>query len=191
MPRAWDKLDLEGGGLQSMNQQLVQRMRRRGTAYALWLLFPLGAHRVYLQSRGAALVYAGLSAASLILWLALGSDWALLPFAAELLFAFYDLLWIDRRVSELNKALRMSLYMGTGAAPPRGYRGRYPDADSAQAQFGDYLAEKERERAGHQPVRPDAEAPAGKRPPPSFAEQERMLREIAREKKQRRERDED
>ncbi len=183
MPRAWDKLDLEGGGLQSMNQQLVQRMRRRGTAYALWLLFPLGAHRIYLQSRGASLLYAGLSACAVVLWLTVGNRWAMLPLAAELGLALYDLLWIDRRVPALNKALRMSLYLGTGAAPPSGYRGRYPDAGAAQAQFGDYLAEKEGERAGHQPVSGGEAARPPKRKAPSFAEQERLLRELAREKK--------
>jgi hypothetical protein len=64
------------------------------------------------------------------------------------LAAGWDAFWIDRRVTLLNKTLRREAYLGHGAAPPAGYRGRDPDAGASRA--------------------------------PSFAEQERLLRELAR-----------
>lgn len=65
--------------------------------------------------------------------------------------AVYDLYWIDRRVVALNKAIRRRIYLSQGAAPPPGYRGR---------EFGE-------------------RTPAGRAP--SFAEQERLLRALAKD----------
>jgi hypothetical protein len=74
-----------------------------------------------------------------------------------LLLALYDLVWIDRRVVALNKRIRRDVYLSTGTAPPDGYKGRYMED-----------ADKE-EQAPRGP---------GKRVL-SFAEQERLLRELA------------
>lgn len=184
MAKAWEKIDLEGAGLQAMNQRLVQRLKRRPTAYALWLAFPLGAHRFYLESRPAGLAYLALSALAMIGWLApFDTRWAVVPLAAAAMFALYDLFWIERRVVALNKQLRMAAYLGGGAAPPPGYRGRYTeDEATAAGELADYVREKERERAGHQPV--DAAGETGRRQKaPSFAEQEAMLRELAKRRR--------
>lgn len=181
MSKAWEKIDLEGAGLQAVNQQLVRRLKRRRSAYLLWLLFPLGAHRVYLESRPGSLVYAALTAFALVAWIApVDWRWALLPVTAALGFALYDLFWIDRRVVEINKQLRMAAYLGGGAAPPAGYRGRYTDDDAARSGLDEYVREKEQERGGHQPVDGRAAGPGKKAP--SFAEQEAMLRELAKRK---------
>lgn len=104
MKRSWKRLDLEGGGLQAANLRLARTLRRRGVAYALWLAFPLGAHRWYLKEPWGALAYCGLSAAA-----------AFLPAlaAAAAAFALFDLWWIDRRVTALNKRLRMQAFLGS------------------------------------------------------------------------------
>ena len=179
MSQSWKKLDLEGAGLQHVNIVLARRLKKRPAAYGLWLLFPLGAHRFYLEERIGASVYGALSALALILWLTLHTRYALAPLLAALAFAVYDLLWIDRRLVALNKKIRMNLYLRAGAAPPPGYRGRYTD-DQAQDLIDDYIVVKESERPGVQPVRPDTPDHGGKKRAPSFAEQEAMLRELAK-----------
>ncbi|MDE2090207.1 MAG: TM2 domain-containing protein, partial [Gammaproteobacteria bacterium] len=127
MNQSWKKHDLEGAGLQQVNIVLASRLKKRAAAYGLWLLFPLGAHRLYLEERIGASAYGALSALALILWLTLPTRYALAPLLAALAFAAYDLLWIDRRLVALNKTIRMNLYLRAGAAPPPGYRGRYTD----------------------------------------------------------------
>lgn len=180
MAKAWEKIDLEGAGLQSVNQQLVHRLKRRARAYALWLLFPLGAHRLYLQSRPFAVLYTALTALTIILWMAAPDPrWGLLPLAAAGLLALYDLWWIDGRITALNKQLRMELYLGAGAAAPPGYRGRYVD-EPDESPLEEYRREKEQERAGHQPVSGTA---TPSRKAPSFSEQEAMLRDLAKRRK--------
>jgi hypothetical protein len=143
----WQARDLGGGGLQSANLALARRLKRRGQAYALLALAPLGLHRAYLDSPRGAWAWRGAAAAAL--GLALWQPVAGLVAAAALLAAaLADAVWIDRRVTALNKAARRAVYLGHGADPPPGYAGR------------------------------DAEAAVGRAP--SFAEQERMLRELAR-----------
>lgn len=73
--------------------------------------------------------------------------------------AVYDIAWIDRRVVALNKAIRKQVYLSQGEGPPPGYRGREGDEDAA-----------------------------GQRAP-SFAEQERLLRELSRATDARKPRD--
>lgn len=181
MPEAWKGLDLGGEGLQSLNLRLSREMRRRPLAYALALGFPLGLHRLYLKSPAGAALYWVLSTAAVAAWLWLGGAWAAGAALAELALLAFDLVWIDRRVVAYNKALRMRRYLRAGARPPAGYRGRYTEQD----ELADYLREKAGERAGHQPVDFKAleGAPRDARRPPSFAEQEAMLRELARAKK--------
>lgn len=181
MSEAWKGLNLGGEGLQTLNLRLNREMKRRVPAYGLALAFPLGLHRLYLSSPGGALLYWTLTVSTLAAWLWLGPAWAAAPAVAELALLAFDLLWIDRRVVAYNKALRMRQFLRPGARPPKDYRGRYTDED----ELAGYLREKEGERAGHQPV--DLHAAergqgSGKHIP-SFAEQEAMLRELARSKK--------
>lgn len=182
MKKAWKTIDLEGDGLQTVNQRLSTALKRRGLAYAGWLLFLLGIHRHYLDAHGSALLYPLLTALCGATWFLLHSPWALLPGLAIAALAVYDLFWIDRRLTRLNKAIRMHLYLGAGAAAPAGYRGRYTE-EGGDTELGDYLREKEKERAGILPVEPDTGAGRPRRKVPSFAEQEAMLRELARQRR--------
>lgn len=184
MGRAWKKLDLRGAGLQSLNVRLAHALKRRAWAYLLWPLFPTGAHRLYLESRAGAATYLALSTACLGLWLGAGPLPALAAALPEAALAVFDLVWIDRRCVKLNKALRMKLYLGAGAAPPEGYRGRHPEGDPLQ----DYLQAKEGERAGHAPSgAAPTRRPSGRIP--SFREQERLLRELGRRRNRNTDRD--
>jgi len=176
MARAWEKLDLEGSGLQSANRRLVRRLKRRITAYFLWVLFPVGGHRIYLEDVPRALIYTGLSAATVVLYWAFAHWFALAPAVIAVAWALCDLVWIDRRITRLNKHIRMGEYLRPGSTPPPGFRGRYTD----DLDLAEYTRGKERERGGH-PAAAAAATAAGKRAP-SFAEQERMLRELTKPK---------
>lgn len=190
MGKAWQQLNLGGGGLQAVNALLAAQMRSRTRAYLAWLLFPLGLHRFYLGERRGGVVFLLLSlATALTAWLA-PAWWWLAPASALLGFALHDLVWIDRRVTSCNKVLRMQLFLRKGRTPPRDYRGRYTDdadAPTVTQHLADYQALKERERAGHGP----REAVTGAAPTsvrtrqPSFHEQEAMLRELAKRRQRR------
>lgn len=156
MSEAWKRIDLDGGGLQAANRRLASRLRSRRVAYLLWLGFALGAHRFYLRDLvgGIACCLASLATLALVL----STSWAGVAAALGLLaWALADLWWIDRRVTRLNKALRIETYLGAGPGAPAGYRGRFVDGDEAQK----------------------ASAPRA----PGFAEQERLLADIARRKR--------
>lgn len=161
MSEAWRNLDLEGGGLQAANLQLARLLKRRARAYALLAAFPLGLHRGYLdEPRGAW----GYRALSLLAAAGFVAGWAWLGWAAAAALAgwvAFDLRWIDDRVAAVNKRLRMRVYLRQGAGPPPGFRGRYTDDAPAGEPGG---------------------KPAGDGRAPSFAEQERLLRELARRK---------
>lgn len=155
MNPSWKQKNLAGGGLQSANIRLARLLKRRRTAYALLLLFPLGAHRAYLEDRREALLYCLGSVAavmSLISGAALVS-WALAALLAGA--ALLDIRWIENAVVRINKRLRMEVYMSQTAGAPAGYRGRFVDDPTRAA---------------------DAAREAR---PPSFAEQERQLRDDA------------
>ncbi len=183
MSEAWKHLDLHGGGLQTLNLLMTRYQRRRGRAYLLWLAFPLGLHRFYLRSP-LAWLYPGLSLVATAATLGLGPAWGLGTALPLLGLALYDLLTLEAQVNAFNKALRMQLYLGQGAAPPPGYRGRYGGEEQV---LQDYLQEKERERAGHQPVEPlDAKTEEGKKVF-SFAEQEALLKAMHQRRQKARE----
>lgn len=177
MGEAWKELDLGGEGLQSANIRLAGLLKRRGRAYALLALFPLGLHRDYLDDRRMGWVFRALTGAALVS-LALGPTWVAAGFATALaLLALHDLRWIDDRVAALNKALRRKVYLSQGKGAPPGYRGRYTDAG-----LGDTLHEQETERPGNLPPAGEALQDPRRRAP-SFAEQEALLREIERRKR--------
>ncbi len=177
MAKAWKVLDLEGGGLQAANLILARRMKKASWAYFLWLFFPLGAHCLYLAAPRRAALYWAFTLLPLLAAYLTSTTLALVLALPVLALALYDLRWIDRRRVELNKQIRMQVYLRQSSGPPSGFRGRYTD----DADLGGYLAEKEKERGGHQPVSP--QTPGAAKRAPSFAEQEAMLRELAKKKK--------
>jgi len=156
MRSAWRDLDLAGGGLQEANRELARSLRSRRIAYLLWLFFPLGAHRFYLAEPIGGLVYVAASA-TLAAFHALGwTGAAVAPAALLVSLAAFDLWWTDRRVTALNKRLRMQAYLRPVPGAPPGFEGRLTDA-------GDAAASR----------------------PASFSEQERLLAEIERAKRDR------
>ncbi len=110
MSDAWKRFDLSGGGLQQANLRLAAALRRRRTAYLLWLAFPLGAHRAYLRDRAGAWAYRLASAAALGLLL-VDARAAGIAALALLAAALYDLARLDARITRLNKAIRMQVYL--------------------------------------------------------------------------------
>ena len=171
MAKAWTRLSLDGEGLQSTNLALARVRKNRVTAYGLWLIFPVGAHAFYLRKPLRAVLYGATSASVLLAWTLHAPRVALGLASVEMLLALYDLYWIDRRVTALNKLIRMQVSLRPGAASksPEGYRGRYPDDD-----LDAWVRIKEQERAGHQVL--PAQAAARNLRAPSFAEQEAQLR---------------
>lgn len=178
MSKAWKRIDLEGQGLQSANIQLAGLLKRRARAYWLLLPFPLGLHRAYLEDSRGAWIYRLASLGALALLFFGRPLPAALVAALLAAFALYDLRWIEDRVARINKALRMQVYLHQGQGAPRGFKGHYTDAG-----IEDYLKLKEQERAGHRA--PAAEQPEPGSRVPSFAEQERLLKELAKSKPRR------
>ena len=159
MSDAWKNLDLGGGGLQSANLRLATLLKKRRTAWLLACAFPLGLHHDYLADpRGAWSLRAVTLLAAGALWY--GSVAVAIALAAVLLgWALVDTQWIERRRVKVNRQLRMQVYLGQGGGAPAGFRGHYA---------GD-------EPASDQPARLTGRAS-------SFAEQERLLRELGRRK---------
>jgi hypothetical protein len=147
---AWRGLDLGGGGLQAANIRLARTLKRRSRAYGLLAAFPLGLHRSYLDDPRGAWLYRGATALAVI---GVFVDWRFAVVLAALIAAalVHDIFWIERRVVALNKAIRTQVYLSQAPGAPEGFRGRYTD---------------------------DSE-PARAARVPSFAEQERLLRELA------------
>lgn len=172
MGKAWTKLDLEGGGLQSANLRLAALLRKRGTAYALLALFPSGLHRDYLRDRRGAWLYRAGSLFCIAAFLFSQPAVSGVLFALLAAAALRDLFGTERLVAQFNKQLRMQIYINQTEGAPQGFKGRYSD-DA----LDEYLQIKDQERAGGEPHA----APAHGRPSrvPSFAEQEKLLRELA------------
>ena len=149
---SWKQIDLAGGGLQSANIRLARLLKRRRIAYALLLLFPLGAHRLYLEDRRGALLYC-LGSAAVILSLSAGAAPVAYAAGAVLLVCtLFDVRWIDSALTRINKRLRVEVYMSQTAGAPAGYQGRF-----ATDRDGNDSSQEERV--------------------PSFSEQERQLRD--------------
>ncbi|MHB0887461.1 TM2 domain-containing protein [Acidithiobacillus sp.] len=198
MPKAWEKLDLQGAGVQSLQIRLRKLQKKTLWGYLFWLLFPFGAHRFYLE-RPWAWAYPLGTALTITLALS-GMPWAALLPGALLLFAgATDLSRIRDWQSAYNKELRKAAWFSKQApAAPAHYGGRENDGPSAdqewQKEIQQYTRSKEAERAGH----PAAGIPAGKESESkgpknkgfttgkralSFAEQERLLAEMAKARK--------
>jgi hypothetical protein len=161
MSSRWRQLDLSGGGLQSANLRLAALLRKRGIAYALVALFPLGLHRDYLHDRRGAWLYRAGTLAGVAL-LVLEQPWlATALLAVGALFAIRDLARMEDDIARVNKRLRMEVYLSQTTGVPAGFRGRYTDEPQTDA----------RPPAGGESASPQEM--------PSFEEQERRLRESA------------
>lgn len=173
MRKAWNELDLAGGGLQTANRALVRQLKRGTWAYALWLAFPLGLHALYLRAWRRAALYLALTFACVAAY-ALARERVAAVFALALVvLAALDLWWIERRRVQVNKTIRMALYLRPGVPVPANFRGRFRDDASEGTD--------DREREGT--AAPDAARSTDR--PRSFAEQEAALRERARDTKNR------
>ena len=176
MSKAWTKLDLGGGGLQSANLRLAALLRKRATAYALLALFPLGMHRHYLHDRRGAWLYRGGSLLTIAAYLLGEPAISIALLTALAACALYDLFRIDDTVARINKQLRMQVYLSQTSGAPQGFKGHYSDDT-----LDDYLKIKDREHAG--PVPQPAPGRHQTSRVPSFAEQEKLLRELAATRK--------
>jgi hypothetical protein len=161
MSEAWKALDLEGGGLQQANLRLARMLRRRGVTYALLAAFPLGLHRDYLQDRRGAWLYRLGTAAAIVVTLVGGILPGGVIALALAIAAIFDLARVDATVANVNKRLRMQVFLKQTPGAPAGFRGHYTDAPIEACSDGE-----------------DA-LPNSAARPPSFAEQEEALRRIA------------
>lgn len=177
MPTGWKRLDLKGGGLQDTNLRLARALRRRPTAWLLLAGAPVGLHRLYLGDRRGALACLVLTLASaLVGWTvsAIGTLALLVPLALTAVEAFR----LETLIAHANRRIRMELFLRKDAVPPAGYRGRsFGAAEDAREEMEHYLREKDKEAPGHQAP---GNAPGPGRRRLSFAEQERLLKELAR-----------
>ena len=179
MTNAWKQWDFSGAGLQSLNLELTKRLRKPAVAFGLWIGFALGLHAFYLHERPRGLAY--LAASLIVGSLALLAPWPV-PAAFGALYlaaALADLATLERRLTAYNKAMRLDLSLRKGTAPPPGFRGRYTDQD---VDIRDYVAVKERERAGHS-TEPGPAAPGRGARSRSFREQEAALQAYAKRRK--------
>lgn len=149
----WRELDLNGGGLQAANLRLAGTLRRRRTAYALMLAFPLGAHRWYLGEVRSAAWFPALTAAAIGGWLAGSAALALAALAALVALLGWDLYTLEDRITAVNKRLRMAVYLSQGTGAPAGFQGRFGNGTAA--------------------------ADPAQRRVPTLAEQEALLRDVA------------
>ncbi len=177
MSEAWKNLDLEGEGLQSANLKLVQKMKKRKQAYILLAFFPSGLHRDYLENPLGGWLYR-IATVACIATLATDHHWAAWTILGLMsAAALYDIRWVEDTVAAINKALRIQAYKAKSGAPaPKNFRGRYTDEG-----LDDYLEVKAQERGGHIPPGTDPALNSRSRAP-SFAEQEAMLKAIAKAK---------
>ena len=176
MHEAWKNLNLEGQGLQSANLRLVQLLKKRKVAYSWLCLFPSGMHRAYLDEARGAWLYRILTLAFVALFILGYNLPALAILVGQIGFALYDIRWIEDRIASLNKQLRMQVYLKQGSAAPKDFKGRYTDDG-----LDDYLKAKDQERGGHTPINIADQATSPSRVP-SFAQQEAMLKELAKAK---------
>lgn len=169
MNKRWTEFNLGGGGLQSANLQLAALLRKRSSAYALLALFPLGLHRDYLRDpRGAWLYRAGtgLAVASYLLGENMISAGVLAVLSVG---AIIDMLRLEHVIVRVNKQLRMQVYLRQTPGAPSDFKGRFGDERQ-----GDDL------RDNNQADVDQAQSESGHPRIPSFAEQEKLLREMAR-----------
>jgi len=179
MSKTWQNINLEADGLQSANLQFIKRQKKPLTAYVLWLLFPLGLHRFYLKSVASGLLYWLLT--SLALYLSITTSVPNVVFFLPVLaWAIYDLYWIRERTIELNKALRMQIFLGQNNSQT--LEQNKPTINS-QTLIHEYTQIKNAEAQNLQTPRTLTNHSTEKKRIPSIAEQERMLQAIRKKTK--------
>ncbi len=179
MPKAWEKLDLQGAGVQSLQIRLQKLQKKSLRSYLYWCLFPVGAHRFYLEQPWAWAF--PLASAGVIMLAFLGLIWGAIGLAVVLCaVALRDLSRVSLWISANNKELRKASWFAqqTPAAPPN-HQGRVDTGEQLaqwQRELQDYTQAKEGERIGHLATNAPTQkgfAPGQRRL--SFAEQERLL----------------
>ena len=188
MNEAWKNLDLEGEGLQSLSLRLSQQLKQRKKAYRLLVPFPLGLHRAYLDDPRGAWAYRLAFVLAVTAWMLHRPYIGLAVILLMTGFAVSDIRWIEDRIAKLNKAMRMAAWKNRPATVPTGFRGRYTDdspEESGQTEatstLDDWIRLKETERGGH--VQPGRDPAYNSRTrAPSIAQQEALLRELAKKK---------
>ena len=175
MSEYWKTQDLEGNGLQTINQQFSRLKRNTKTAYLLSTLFPLGAHQFYLKTPSAAYIFISLTAITIITAF-YSITIAAIFFLAELILLIRDIINMDSRVVQFNKQLKMNLSLQSNTAPPPNYRGRY----TKETPIEDYMKIKDTEITAFEKKTGSTENTRVY----SFAEQEALLKEMSKNKKQ-------
>ncbi|WP_234982826.1 NINE protein [Ectothiorhodosinus mongolicus] len=147
LKKSWKQMNLRGAGLQAVNASLTRQMRHRRTAYLLLLLAPLGLHRFYLKE-----LWGGVAYLLLAVLLILGLVTANIPFAlmagvAIVVFLVFDAFWIDRRVNDYNKSLRMRIFLqpgkNTGEEKPTETKKRMPSFADQEAMLREMTRKKD------------------------------------------------
>jgi len=174
MSEYWKTQDLDGDGLQTINQYYSRLKRESKTAYFLCTLFPIGAHQFYLKAHKKGYAYLALTIVSLIA-LTFSNIVALIIFLIEIVILTIDTIQLEDKVNRYNKNLKMNLSLQTNNAPAKDYRGRYTDDSPVE----DYEKIKSNEITAFETKKNND----NKSKIYSFAEQERMLREMNENKK--------
>ena len=133
MSDGWKDMDLGGGGLQQANLRLARLLKRRGIAYSLLVLFPLGVHRDYLEDRLGGWSYRLGTAACIGVTVWLGPVPGSAVALALAVAAVADLARMESRLASINKRLRIQVYLGQTAGAPANFRGHYSDASTEAA----------------------------------------------------------
>ncbi len=174
MSEFWKHQNLDGSGLQSINQRYIRLKRKTRTAHLMLALFPLGAHQFYLKKTKRGLLYLALSLVASIVFFISPLAAAFL-FLAELVPLFIDAKNTERDVSNFNKKLKMTLSLQSNIAMPKNFKGRYHD----DSPIDDYLSIKDKEVTVFETKRNPTSTNSRVF---SFDEQEKLLKEMNKEK---------
>jgi len=170
----WKYQDLQGDGLQTINQQYSRLKLDAGRAYLYCLLFPIGAHQFYLRQSNRVLLYIFLSTSALTCYFLIPLVMWLLVLI-EIVILVFDIKNIETLVANHNKQLKMNLSLQSDAAPPQDYKGRYTEEE---APIDDYLEIKNKEITAFEKKKD----PVKKSRVYSFSEQEKMLKQMKKKK---------
>ena len=178
MSEYWKSQNLEGNGLQTINQQYSRLKLNTQTAYLLCIFFIFGAHQFYLKSPSRGFLFLCLSTAIAIAFL-ISPLLASLIFLVELIVAIIDIKNMEDKIVKFNKNLKMSLSLQTNAAAPKNFMGRYHE----DSPIDDYMQIKSNEITAFE----TRNKQNSKSRVYSFSEQEALLREMGQKKKETKE----
>ena len=169
MSEFWKNQNLDGNGLQTINQQYSKLKRESKTAYFLCLLFPIGAHQFYLKASARGAIYIALSIC-IFATLNVSPLVSAALLTIEIILLIVDIKNTDDQVVAFNKKLKMHLSLQSNSAAPKGFKGRYHD----DTPIDDYLSIKANEITAFETEK----SAIGKPRIYSFDEQEKLLREM-------------